>query len=615
MANYLVDPKTGTVGEATKAAMNVGDKVYSGGGVYVKQADGSFAKEAGSKSTSNWNDVVSSYNAANGGGGGSRGSSYNDDDGFTHTQVSGGGRSGAETTGTLATGDYYRNYALTNNDNIDWYNSIAKNGNVSSNGDGTYTVYDGNQNYMGRVNADGTFTSSSGTTDPTTNAIHDSWGRAAVDLLRSYDAIGKGIINPATGQNISYDANAYREAAKAGQDPMAAVSGGAYVSAQQQLVQQLLEQQRQAEQQLAQQQTQEGKGLAGFEQYLQEMGYTDYKDQVSAAIAAQVQEAVDAYNQQITKANQGYEDAARQAYVAKMLSQKNLDQMLSANGYAGGMADSQRIATETSYQNNLYDLTKQKEDTIKEIEAAITAARLSGDQQLAQLLASYLQNVQGDYSNYVNQQNSLAQQQEQTQRNSYAQLAMNALQLGQMPSADLLALAGIDAETAQSIINGVSGQGQSPTLSASQAYTAYNKGIQTPEVMEAMSYYYGVNAPQATQQTTQKTGGTSYNNGGLSMADVKKVQAYYGLAQDGYWGPNSQSKTGFSSAAQAQAAMGNTSTGASFSDIKRTMQQLAATGNENKIVSIANQYAGSMTGAQKQELQTMMRQYGYEISF
>ena len=73
MANYLVDPKTGTVGEATKAAMNVGDKVYSGGGVYVKQADGSFAKEAGSKSTSDWNDVVNSYNAANGGGGSSGG--------------------------------------------------------------------------------------------------------------------------------------------------------------------------------------------------------------------------------------------------------------------------------------------------------------------------------------------------------------------------------------------------------------------------------------------------------------------------------------------------------------------------------------------------------------
>ena len=65
MANYLVDQKTGTVGEETKAKMNVGDKVYSGGGVYVKQADGSFAKESGSTSTSNWNDVVASYNAAN----------------------------------------------------------------------------------------------------------------------------------------------------------------------------------------------------------------------------------------------------------------------------------------------------------------------------------------------------------------------------------------------------------------------------------------------------------------------------------------------------------------------------------------------------------------------
>lgn len=40
------------------------------------------------------------------------------------------------------------------------------------------------------------------------------------------------------------------------------------------------------------------------------------------------------------------------------------------------------------------------------------------------------------------------------------------------------------------------------------------------------------------------SGSVGYDNGSLSTAQVKEMQAYYGLAVDGFWGPNSQKTTG-----------------------------------------------------------------------
>ena len=128
------------------------------------------------------------------------------------------------------------------------------------------------------------------------------------------------------------------------------------------------------------------------------------------AVNAQVQQAVNDYNRQIEQAGTSHEEAARRAYINKMLSQRNMEQELAASGVYGGMADSQRIAAEADYQNDLTDLETQYNDTMAQLRQAITAARLSGDAQIAEQMANYLSQVQSEYRNYLQERMAARQQ-------------------------------------------------------------------------------------------------------------------------------------------------------------------------------------------------------------
>lgn len=144
-------------------------------------------------------------------------------------------------------------------------------------------------------------------------------------------------------------------------------------------------------------------GDMSWESFLERIGANDYEQRLRDAISSQVQQAVDDYNRQIDQAGTSYEDAARRAYINKMLSKRNMDQELAANGVYGGMADSQRIAAETAYQNDLTDLETQYSDTMAQLQQAITAARLSGDAQMAEQMANYLSQIQSEYNSYLQQ--------------------------------------------------------------------------------------------------------------------------------------------------------------------------------------------------------------------
>lgn len=216
-----------------------------------------------------------------------------------------------------------------------------------------------------------------------------------------------------------------------------------------------------------------------FQDYLADMGYGDYADQTRAAIQAAVEQAISNYNQQIAQTEQESGKLARQAYVAKMMGQKNLDQKLAAEGYAGGMADSQRIGTELEYQNRLSEIEQQRLLTVQELQNAIAQAKLSGDLQTAQELASYLSQVQGQWASYVNQR----QQQEnadywnqqsadeQARANAYER-AMNLLSAGITPDAATLTAAGISDREAAAIL-GYYGGGAAGGLDANAAWAKY----------------------------------------------------------------------------------------------------------------------------------------------
>lgn len=151
-------------------------------------------------------------------------------------------------------------------------------------------------------------------------------------------------------------------------------------------------------------------GDMSWENFLDRMGGTDYEQRLRDAVNAQVQQAVNDYNRQIEQAGTSHEEAARRAYINKMLSQRNMEQELAASGVYGGMADSQRIAAEADYQNDLTDLETQYNETMAQLRQAITAARLSGDAQIAEQMANYLSQVQSEYRNYLQERMAARQQ-------------------------------------------------------------------------------------------------------------------------------------------------------------------------------------------------------------
>ena len=185
-------------------------------------------------------------------------------------------------------------------------------------------------------------------------------------------------------------------------------------------------------------------GDMSWESFLERMGANDYEQRLRDAISSQVQQAVDDYNRQIDQAGTSYEDAARRAYINKMLSKRNMDQELAANGVYGGMADSQRIAAETAYQNDLTDLETQYSDTMAQLQQAITAARLSGDAQMAEQMANYLSQIQSEYNSYL-QQREQERAQARSTAQTYAYKNVGTSSYGGSTGADTADNAGADA--------------------------------------------------------------------------------------------------------------------------------------------------------------------------
>ena len=140
--------------------------------------------------------------------------------------------------------------------------------------------------------------------------------------------------------------------------------------------------------------------MMGFEDFYNRMGGADFEKMLRENINASVQQAVNSYEAQKQETEQDAQEMARQAYVAKLLGEKNMAQRLAAGGYAGGMAESAMLESETNYQNNLAEIQRQRQRALDEIQRAIDNARLTGDMEMANQLADYMAQVQSYYSDY-----------------------------------------------------------------------------------------------------------------------------------------------------------------------------------------------------------------------
>ena len=298
-------------------------------------------------------------------------------------------------------------------------------------------------------------------------------------------------------------------------------------------------QQKRAEQEAAQLPT--GK-YDSFQEYLGDTGYDDYADQMKSAIQASVDQAVKGYQGQIDTTNEQSDDMARQAWVAKRLAEKNLGQQLSASGYAGGMADSQKISLESDYQGQLTEIEKQRLQTVKDLEAAITNAQLTGDMQTAQQLATMLQQIESEWNSYVQSQKQMDASNYWNQKQLDNQNYWNQQQMDNQDYWKEQEMAAQNKGDAYTRALTLISQGFMPndeTLTAA--------GITRTAAQQKLD--------QQLAEDKKKLAAGGYNNGSLTTDQVKQLQQALGVTADGLWGSRSQQAAGGLTADQAWAAL------------------------------------------------------------
>lgn len=325
--------------------------------------------------------------------------------------------------------------------------------------------------------------------------------------------------------------------------------------------------------------------------YLKEL----YAKKVAAELAAlksayeQNTATLDASRAQIAPM---YDIARNSAANQNALSRGAFQEMAVANGLNTGTTGQAALAQDVVLQQNLSQIDREQAEKTAAIDLqrsqldteyrnAIAKAEATGDAELANAL----------YEEYVRQQNLYAKYGAQT--------------------------GGSGGSGTAAVVK--------PNLTASQVQSALKNGIVTDDVISAFDYYYGQGAYDSLYGTGKLTAGKSsgngssgkkkgsYSNGSLTNQQVKQLQKYYGVSQDGKWGANSKKAAGGLTADQAWAKYqggGSSGSGGSggssnYGNIRRTITGYMSQGNYAKAQSYLKSNWNSLTEAQQKELSAM----------
>lgn len=318
--------------------------------------------------------------------------------------------------------------------------------------------------------------------------------------------------------------------------------------------------------------------------YLKEL----YAKKVAAELAAlksayeQNTATLDANRAQIAPV---YDIARNSAANQNALSRGAFQEMAVANGLNTGTTGQAALAQDVVLQQNLSQIDREQAEKTAAIDLqrsqldteyrnAIAKAEATGDAELANAL----------YEEYVRQQNLYAKYGGQTGGS------------------------GSGISNGSTVVK--------PTLTASQVQSALKNGIVTDDVISAFDYYYGQGAYDSLYGTGKLTSGGSsggsssgkkkgsYSNGSLTNQQVKQLQKYYGVSQDGKWGANSKKAAGGLTADQAWAKYqgGGSSGSSNYGNIRRTITGYMSQGNYAKAQSYLKSNWNSLTEAQQKEL-------------
>lgn len=278
-----------------------------------------------------------------------------------------------------------------------------------------------------------------------------------------------------------------------------------------------------------------------------------------------------------------YDIARNSAANQNALSRGAFQEMAVAHGLNTGTTGQAALAQDVVLQQNLSQIDREQAEKTAAIDLqrsqldteyrnAIAKAEATGDAELANAL----------YEEYVRQQNLSAKYSGQT-----------------------------GGSGGSTVVK--------PTLTASQVQSALKNGIVTDDVISAFDYYYGQGAYDSLYGTGKLTAGTtgtaktgskssgkkkgSYSNGSLTSEQVKQLQKYYGVSQDGKWGTNSKKAAGGLTANQAWAKYqggGRTATKSNSAGVTATGSNYATIAKN----SAAGVY-GPRYGAEMNKLQAM----------
>jgi len=282
---------------------------------------------------------------------------------------------------------------------------------------------------------------------------------------------------------------------------------------------------------------------------MEEITKANRQAQEAAAEAQRVrtESAISANEAYVPKVQANTEEQLRQAYIANMKAKAQAPASLAALGYTGGAAESSLLGLDASYQNARTGLQRSETDALSDIYANSANIRATGETALADLASTY-------YNNLLSaQQTALAQAQEQQnyqtqyeasqleqEKSDYAATLgayyqdyaaeknkilsdgdtsndwkATLLEAARQEKLQNISSAAAAAQQQQfenelalykaqkSGTSSKSSTADKPTLTASQALTAYNNGIRTDQVLSALNYYYGMDLT-----TNQKTAST-----------------------------------------------------------------------------------------------------------
>lgn len=240
-----------------------------------------------------------------------------------------------------------------------------------------------------------------------------------------------------------------------------------------------------------------------------------------AGLKGAYQASMNGYDAALERLPQQYATARNALAANSALGQIAFNERAAASGLNTGAAGQAALSRSSTLQRDLANIDTQESNAVSDVElqksnltaqyeTAIAQSRANGNAELAQALYQELVRVQG-----LDREDAQIAQQTAQQAIAYLQ------QLGITPDAELL-------QTAFGI---------NPGTGMGTDYSLY-----TPATITA-----------------------NYNNGGLTAAQIREMQNYYGVTADGLWGEKSKQAAGGKSAKEAwnayQAAMSQRSAG------------------------------------------------------